>query len=965
MREFLERVVGDSDGGMVITSPRQTGYGWSEVWSDKFENVDRAVEAYKERDTGIYFGLGRFSKSDTGYRRRQLNCKSLKSFWFDIDAGKDKFSRRPDQAYETQKEALEALVAFIKQSGISKPTYIVSSGAGLHVYWVMDSSITPTEWRSSAIKLGAVAKHFGLRVDGSRTADHASVLRVPTTMHKSGVEVTIIRKVDSDLDVEDFISTIDNLVTAHNIEFTIRERKQRDLTEHPITFFKNIIDKGEAGCKQLNNAYTNQANVPEPLWWGVLSVAEFCADRDEWIHKVSDQHPGYEWDKTERKASQSQGPRTCSWFQAENPAGCVDCEHRARFGLTGSPISLGADLAPAVIENTTTLANGQIVIEEYEAPPIPSPYKRGLEGGIVYSVKTTELGPDGKKQESWVDRLLYRNDFYIYDRLSVNGVPRYLCRHHTVKDGVADFTLDVDVVTADISGLRKALGRKDIILTNDEDYKEMSKYLRRSAQAMQDARAQRLAPEQFGWGRDGSFVLGGYAFSKNGVRQCPLADSNVAKAFANTIPDYVGDNDEVAEQARIDKWNEVMMQMYGAPDAKIHRLILAAGIGAPARAKHSLERGGIINLFTERSGAGKTTLIMNALGYYMDAEDVKATGKDGATQTAFYRMLSYANSIPLLFDEIGQIYTKSPDEVMKLLHNITSGKFKFQGSASVSDIRDPLLGWKTFIFSTSNISMWSSLAARIENDAYYKRSIELHLNPLDIIRDNKTLGEELRREAKPLMGCCGPRLIKYMIEHDEALHKSWVDISARLDKEAGLVGTMRYWGELMAAAVIGAYIGAETGTFPFDPAEVHQTAVEHLKNLIAYTEEKEVGDADLMALFMHERSSRFITMTSDTVNLGYHQPMNTVVGRIERHTKMVWIMPTALTEFANEKGFDVGRLENFLKSLGAFRRTKRMYAHTNGEIGRASVWAWGIDASSGRAAEFFPMDEAEPSVGGV
>lgn len=957
MREFLKRVVGDSDGGMVITSPRSTGYGWSEVWSEEFEKVEPALESFKERDTGIYFGLGRFNQSDKGYQRRQLNCKSLKSFWFDIDAGEDKFRRRPDQAYETQEEALQALVAFIKESGIQKPTYIVSSGAGLHVYWVMDTPIVPTEWRPAAIKFGAIAKHFGLRVDSTRTADHASVLRVPGTMHKSGVPVTILRKADLDLEAEDFIDTLDNLVTAHNINFVVRERKQRDLSEHPITFFKNIMEKGENGCKQLNNAYTNQADVPEPLWWGVLSVAEFCTDRDEWIHKLSDQHPGYSHEATERKASQSQGPRTCSWFQAENPSGCTDCEHRARFGLSGSPISLGADTAPIVIENTTTLKNGKLVIEEYEAPPIPSPYKRGLEGGIVYSVKTTEIGEDGKKKDTWVDRLLYRNDFYIYDRQSVSGIPRYSCRHHTQRDGVADFELDVDVVTADASGLRKALGRKEIILTHDEDYKEMSKYLRRSAQAMQDARAQRVAPEQFGWTRQGSFVLGTHEFSKSGIRECPMADSNVAKAFAYTIPDYVGDDDPHAEQARIDAWNAVMTKMYGSPDAQIHRLILAAGIGAPARSRHSIERGGLINLFTERSGAGKTTLIMNSLGYYMDAEDIKATGKDGATQTAFYRMLSYANSMPLLFDEIGQIYTKTPDEVMKMLHNITSGKFKFQGSASTSDIRDPLLGWKTFIFSTSNISMWSSLASRIENDAYYKRSIELHLNALDFIRDNKTEGEELRREAKSLMGCCGPRLVKYMIEFDDEIHKDWIEVSARLDKEAGLVGTMRYWGELMAAAVIGARIGVATGTFPFDPEEVHQTAVKHLKELITYTEDKEVDDSDLLAQFIHENSNRFITMTSDTVNLGYTQPYDTVVGRIEQHTKKVWIMPGALVDFAQEKGFDVNRLVNFIKSMGGIKSQKRMFVHTKGETGRAKVYAWMIDASEGRAAEFFPMEE--------
>ena len=53
----------------------------------------------------------------------------------------------------------------------------------------------------------------------------------------------------------------------------------------------------------------------------------------------------------------------------------------------------------------------------------------------------------------------------------------------------------------------------------------------------------------------------------------------------------------------------------------------------------------------------------------------------------------------------------------------------------------------------------------------------------------------------------------------------------------------------------------------------------------------------------------------------------------------------------------MNRLVNFIKSMGGIKSQKRMFVHTKGETGRAKVYAWMIDASEGRAAEFFPMEE--------
>jgi hypothetical protein len=65
--------------------------------------------------------------------------------------------------------------------GLAPPTLRVDSGGGLHVYWVLDEPIARKVWQSIARKFSALAKQHGLLADPARTADIASVLRIPGT----------------------------------------------------------------------------------------------------------------------------------------------------------------------------------------------------------------------------------------------------------------------------------------------------------------------------------------------------------------------------------------------------------------------------------------------------------------------------------------------------------------------------------------------------------------------------------------------------------------------------------------------------------------------------------------------------------------------------------------------------------------------------------------------------------------
>ena len=138
------------------------------------ESHDTAKQAQLEGSgTSVYFALAGYDGTNF---RRAANAVAARSFWLDLDAGEEKYAKHGDKVYETQTDALCALNLFCALTEMD-PTYVVSSGMGLHVYWAMDEDIPAVEWRQHAAWFKEVVNHYGLRQDPARTADIASILR--------------------------------------------------------------------------------------------------------------------------------------------------------------------------------------------------------------------------------------------------------------------------------------------------------------------------------------------------------------------------------------------------------------------------------------------------------------------------------------------------------------------------------------------------------------------------------------------------------------------------------------------------------------------------------------------------------------------------------------------------------------------------------------------------------------------
>lgn len=154
--------------------------------ANKFKNqdvkdIDEAVTtALANSDAGFesYFAMAEYNQPSN---RTASNASGAFGFWVDLDVGEVKATS--GKGYCTIEEAQVALEKFCKDSSIQNPTHIVNSGGGLHAYWVTNKIIDRQTWQNYAKKLKAITKKAGFLADDTRTADIASVFRMPGTFN--------------------------------------------------------------------------------------------------------------------------------------------------------------------------------------------------------------------------------------------------------------------------------------------------------------------------------------------------------------------------------------------------------------------------------------------------------------------------------------------------------------------------------------------------------------------------------------------------------------------------------------------------------------------------------------------------------------------------------------------------------------------------------------------------------------
>lgn len=176
--QLLEAIWPSNEGCRFISSrDKRSNCFINHAVSSATEAVRKAYSLSSE-GLDVYFACGIFA---THQNRTASNAIGARAFWIDIDCGQCK--AESGHGYDSESSARKALTDFCTATGLPAPTHIISSGSGIHAYWALSTILLTETWQKFAKKLKTLCKRCGFGADPSRTADIASLLRIPGSLN--------------------------------------------------------------------------------------------------------------------------------------------------------------------------------------------------------------------------------------------------------------------------------------------------------------------------------------------------------------------------------------------------------------------------------------------------------------------------------------------------------------------------------------------------------------------------------------------------------------------------------------------------------------------------------------------------------------------------------------------------------------------------------------------------------------
>lgn len=835
-----------------------------------------------------YFALATFTVPADG--RKADNADSLRSFFLDIDVG-------PGKPYPDQVTAAQALREFVVDTGMPKPI-LVNSGRGLHAYWPIADPVPAAQWKVLAKSFKRLCAMRELRFDPVVPADAARILRMPDTLNFKAdpplpVQIVVMAPA-SPLEVFERIFP----PSAPVVDLTAAKAFGMDTMtaavaqgDHPPSVFSRVARKSLSGtgCAQIAHALTDAATLEEPLWRAALAVAWRCTDAETAIHKMSSAHPDYDPARTIEKAQGTKGPTTCQWYRDNYSAGCAGCTQRIT-----SPIQLGV-VVPAVepVNDVYVVSHklspdnapdggGNVV--QVTIPAYPFPYFRGANGGVFQRVRDAKGNPDEVE--------IYRYDLYVTHRqydseAQGDGEGELVSVHlHTPHDGIRRFAAPVAHLL--VKEKMRDLLLKHGVVALDKEMGQIMGYLASSIRNLQKLYAADITRNQMGWTPDLSgFVLGELEYTATSVRLAPAASATRHLAPLLTA------------RGTLSEWSKVA-NFYARPGLEVHALALFFGFGAPLlRLYGGIEvRGAMINLMSNKSGTGKTTVqtVINSIfghpaGLLLKKDD---------TINARMQWMGLLNHLPVTMDEI----TNLTDEAASaLIYDIPQGRGRHRMESQNNKMRVNTTSWQTFAISSSNSSLYDKLL-RLKStaDGEVRRVIELPISrPTDISKEESDFVFQLLQDN---YGVAGPLFLQYVMTHREEVDAAFLRFRRRFDLDLKLDQSDRFYAMAFSLAMTAGVIAKAAGLHEINITTVYAVAVRILRGIrsdvVAPMNSMSRTIVESLTEYLNENLMNTLVINARRINgmpnAALHAPRGPLRIRFEPDTKEVWIPVSALRE---------------------------------------------------------------------
>lgn len=876
------------------------------------EELLEKVDYWVAQDYNVFFGVASYQ---TLINRTQENSEALKSFFLDIDAGPNR-----KNAYPTTEDAMLALRAFVKKVNFPKPN-IIKSGSGLHVYWVFDREVPKEEWQPYAEGFKQLCVDSGLIIDPAVPADSARVLRVPYTFHVKDVAnpieaVPLIEAPAISFDaLKNLIPPVQTDLWANRPNFAQMDETTKALAGNFSHVFKNILIKsveGE-GCAQIAHIYENQSEIPEPLWRAGLSIAIHCEDGLKAIHKISNKHPEYNHDTTEKKALSTKGPYTCETFKKLNPELCVQCTHKIT-----SPILLDSTIKEAEPDSVIKQYDPQTEeVVEYPVPDLPFPYFRGVNGGI-YRKPMRGQSEDGEEELEPV--LICTRDFYVVQRIHD---PEYgesiLLRLHLPKDGVREFLAPLaDILSKDKF---KSIIGKNGIAARDKQVGEIMGYVTKCVEHLQNTVKSAVGKTQMGWQHNNSsFVIGDREVFGDRIEYSPPSSP-----ILGLVPKF-------KKAGTLSEWKDVI-NSYREPEYAQRAYVLFHAFGTPLMRFMKNTKGFVVCTYGKGSGTGKTTVLQAVASAYGDP-DLLLMNAESTPNSVANRLGTFQN-IPVTVDEITELDAATK---AKMVYSSTYGIGKERMEAGRNVERVNNITWQSCMLTSSNMAVDQEILS-------IKSAPEGILNRLLCLKaydDKKTDPAVARNNFNRLFKNYGHAMDIYMqyvagnLPEVLALLDS---VQERIESAASIMSTERFWSNDAATTITGGIIAKRLGLHDIPISPVFQYIVEEI---ITKRNEKKtfiMDDDDILSSYMYDNINRMVIANGMAGRTGLDAAAilsprgNDLVMRFEPDTKLLFVSVADLRVYCTKKSF------NLVEALLPHEKNKCLLGVKHKRLGSGTAYA--------------------------
>ena len=904
---------------------------------DTKEQVEELAQQFVERKIDVFFGCAKYGPLNN---RTHENAKYFRALWMDIDCGPTKGV--PDEkgiikGYLDQQIGLDEFKKFCSAVGLPKPI-LVSSGYGIHAYWLLEETVSRTEWEPLANRLRELCVEQGLIVDSS-VFEASRILRIPGTFNfkqEEPKEVMVLNPLTPRMkyqELKDLLGAPDPKDDVPDFIPRSMSPMMEALMGNKVKRFKTIMMKAEDGCAQLNHCFANQNSIEEPLWRSALSIAAFCVDGDKAAHKLSSEHEAYdpvEVDKKVNNLRKKGGPHHCSTFEKLNPQGCQGCPHK---GKIKSPIMLGVEIEEADAEdNEYAVENNDGTVKLQQIPEYPFPFFRGKNGGVY-------IRPESEDAEA-EPKLVYEHDFYVVKRMRDPEIGEVaLFRLHLPHDGVREFSISTMSISSP-DELRKQLAHNGVV-AHKAQYELLARFVVFFIKNLQYVRKAETMRTQFGWVEgDSKFILGDREITKDGIFYSP--PSSITKDVA----------EKIVPKGSFEKWKQVF-NMYARPGLEGHAFAALTAFGSPLLKFTGLE-GAIINLIHPESGSGKSTALFMCNSVYGQPKELTSMYKD--TFNAKMHQLGVMNNLPNTVDEITNL---SGMEFSDMAYSISQGRGKNKMNGSSNTLRVNNTKWQGITLASANASFYEKLGvAKNTPDGESMRLLEYKIEPNNIIdvQEGKQMFDHQLREN---YGHAGDIYVQWLVNNLEEAISLVRKVQARLDRDVQFNQKERFWSGVSACNIAGGLIAGNLGLHDYDMKEIYDWLKGMLGEMRFEIQAPTSTPVTILGEFVNAHIVNALVVNgevdarSNLQSMPMLEPRGELLIRYEPDTKELFIAAKQFKDFCVKQQINY---KNTLKELGKIKVyvesvNKRMSKGM--KVVSPAVRVLKFDAS---ASEFLQMD---------